>query len=416
MNDLMQIDERNGAVPQLPGSGGIDAVTRAEIDIQISTAHAYPRSMTRVAQNVKNLVTMSKQTAESCIFSLPRGGKPIVGPSIRLAEILFSQWGNCTGGSRTVDVNRKEGYVEAEGVFHDLETNAKTVRRTRRSIKGRNGQVYSDDMIIVTANAAGAIAFRNAVLAGVPRPVWGEAYANCEALIRGDIKSLPEKRDGAFKAMAAFGLSQEDVCKILGVVGAKDIGVDHLVTLSGLHNALKGGEVEAEELINEAEARDARSSGAMANGKGKDDVVDVDPGPKPATKPKTTKRKPVDRTPPKPAEPEPEPEPDVVDASEADAADDSFEPDTSKEQTEPEPEGAEDQQGNMSSESKQDDEAEARARNLLNAIQKDVDDSGSVEAVRTFYSNSGALKQIQDTAPGVWEETKQLLNIEDENP
>ncbi len=253
MNDFAQ--EQKSLTVRQPAPAGMDAMMRAEIDMQISTAHAYPRSLTKVARNVTELVTMSKETAGSCIYSLPRGGKAIVGPSIRLAEILFSQWGNCTGGSRTVEVNRVEGYIEAEGIFHDLETNSKTVKRVRRSIKNRNGGTYTDDMIIVTANAAGSIAFRNATLAGVPRSIWGEAYAMAEHTIKGDVKTLPERRDAGMKAMAAFGLSSEDVCKILGVEGLRDIGIDELVVIGGYHNALKDGEVEAEKLLRDADER-----------------------------------------------------------------------------------------------------------------------------------------------------------------
>jgi hypothetical protein len=283
-------------IPQLPNAG-MDALMRAEIDIQISTAHAYPRSLTHVARNVTDLVTMSETAAAECMFSLPRGGKPIVGPSIRLAEILFSQWGNCTGGSRTVEVNKAEGYVEAEGIFHDLETNAKTIKRTRRSIKSRSGSVFSDDMIIVTSNAAGAIAFRNAVLAGVPRAVWSEAYIKAEQTVRGDIKTLPERRDDALKAMAAFGLAADDVCQILGIGGHKDIGMEQLVILTGIHNSLKEGEVDAEKLLKDAEGAEkekrpakqadqphtqgnATSTGAAVN---KDRPAKADP--KPQTSP-----------------------------------------------------------------------------------------------------------------------------------
>ena len=302
MNQLMQRDEMQNGQMQPPA---IDAMTRAEIDIQISTAHAYPRSLTRVARNVTDLVTMSQAAAAECIFSLPRGGKPIVGPSIRLAEILFSQWGNCTGGSRTVEVNKKEGYVEAEGVFHDLETNAKTVRRVRRRITARNGSVFNDDMIIVTANAAGSIAFRNAVLAGVPKAVWNEAYGKAEQVIRGDVKTLPERREQAFKAMAAFGLSADDVCLILGVDGHKDIGLDELVVIGGLHNSLMDESTTAEKLLAEAEENapepPRKRKPSPKKAKEEEKVVEDD---KPASPAKNAEPK---AEPERPAETKPEP-------------------------------------------------------------------------------------------------------------
>ncbi|MCR9276212.1 MULTISPECIES: hypothetical protein [unclassified Mameliella] len=386
----MDFSNDNGGVPAMPQVGGLDAVTRAEIDIQISTAHAYPRQISRVANNVKSLVSMSKETAEGCIFSLPRGGKPIVGPSIRLAEILFSQWGNCTGGSRTIEVNRKDGYVECEGVFHDLQTNAKTVRRVRRSIASANGRVYSNDMIIVTSNAAGAIAFRNAVLAGVPRPVWQDAYAYAEDLIRGDIKTLPERRDRALKVMSSFGLTAEDVCGIVGVNGVEDIDLDALLVLAGLHNSLKEGDTTAEKLRAEIKAKNAVEE-APAQRK-------IENKTKTTGKTATRDRKPVDRTPPPPADPEPEPDhdPETGEVDDGDVTDDT---DIPGDYTGEEEQAA---QGDMLGGTPQ-QEGKRDWGNLLNAILADVDERGApLDAAMGFYGPK--VRELDEKNPELLDE------------
>lgn len=248
--DIIDITPQNSMAS---GSMVRELVT-AEIDQQISTAHAYPRSITKVNRNIVSLVTLDKEFAQECTFALPRGNKPITGPSIRMAEVVFSQWGNCRGGARVVHVDRKEMFIEAEGVFHDLETNAATTKRVRRRISDKNGKLLSDDMIIVTGNAACSIAFRNAVLAGVPKMVWGPAYDNALRMIKGDVKTLPERRTNAMTTMAAFGLKPEQVFLMLGVRGMDDIGLDQIVTLGGLHNALKNEEVTVEELLAGASA------------------------------------------------------------------------------------------------------------------------------------------------------------------
>lgn len=388
---------------------GLDAVTRAEIDIQISTAHAYPRSITRVVRNVNGLVSMSKESAEGCVFSLPRGGKPIVGPSIRLAEILFSQWGNCSGGSRVVEVNKREGYIEAEGVFHDLETNAKTVRRVRRSIKSRSGQVFSDDMIVVTGNAAGAIAFRNAVLAGVPRAVWSEAYDQAERLIKGDEKTLSESRDGAMKAMAAFGLKPEEVCAFLGVDGLLDIGLDDIVTLRGMHNSLKEGTIDPETIRSEVEAKKSPKQ------------VEKKPAPKQAegtARNVETNRKPVNRTPPKPAEKakEPEPEPDEGVTEEAGDPVQEKEP-----ETEPADEKTEEKQPSKGGDPVQGkaqgdmlDEKPAPKKNwdaIRKAVMADFEASGGdIAGVIGFYNSD--LIAMRDQAPDVFEALEKEVGVD----
>lgn len=164
---MNEIVEHQGGAPSL-----VQHLVRAEIDMQISTAHQYPRSLTKISRNVLSLVTISAKAAEKCTYALPRGGKPITGPSIRLAEIVASQYGNCRIGARVVHVDRVEKYIEAEGIFHDLETNTATTARVRRRISDRNGKLLNDDMIIVTGNAACSIAKRNAIFGGVPEALW----------------------------------------------------------------------------------------------------------------------------------------------------------------------------------------------------------------------------------------------------
>jgi hypothetical protein len=224
-------------------------LTKAEIDQQVATAKAYPRSISRVSQNILSLVTIDEQAAEECNYALPRGGKPITGPSIRLAEIIASEWGNNRNGARVVHIDRAEKYIEAEGVFLDLEKNTATTARVRRRISDKNGRLLSDDMIIVTGNAAGSIAKRNAILAGVPKAVWRKAYEAALATIKGDVKTLTERRDKALKAFAAFGVKPEQLFVSLEIGGIDDITLDHIALLMGMHSALKSGEETVETMF-----------------------------------------------------------------------------------------------------------------------------------------------------------------------
>lgn len=183
------------------------------------------------------------------MYALPRGGKPIKGPSIRFAEILKQSFGNCRAAARVVDVDRSEMFVEAEGIFHDLETNSSTTARVRRRISDKNGRLFKDDMIIVTGNAACSIAMRNAILAGVPKPLWRRAYDSVQATITGDVTTLSENREKALKALAAFGVKPEQIFTSLGREGIEDINVDDIGTLRGMYSALKNGEATVEEMF-----------------------------------------------------------------------------------------------------------------------------------------------------------------------
>lgn len=240
------------------------SLARAEVDQQIATAHAMPRSIKRAVASITTLATLDDVSAEECVYALPRGGKPIKGPSVRLAEIIASQWGNCRVGARVVHVDRFEKYVEAEGVFHDLETNYATTARVRRRISDRQGRVLTDDMIVVTGNAACAIAKRNAILSAVPKAVWRKAYEAVEGVIAGDVKTLAERREKMLKAFAAFGVKPDQIFESLGIEGLDDINLDRMAALMGMHAALKNGEADVEEMFPTKKAAAAAPRGAAA--------------------------------------------------------------------------------------------------------------------------------------------------------
>ena len=281
-NDLKEFE------PQAATVSMVGHLARAEIDQQIATAHAYPRSVTKAVRSILSLVTMSPAAAEKCGYALPRGGKPILGPSIRLAEIVAGQWGNCRIGARVVHVDKIEKYVEAEGIFHDLETNTATTARVRRRISDKNGRLLSDDMIIVTGNAACSIAKRNAILAGVPEAVWGEAYEAALSVVKGDVVTLPERRAETMKAFAAFGITPEQIFASLDIGGMDDVGLDQIATLRTMYKSIKDGEVAVEDFfpakvngqagIEAAKGTAAKLGGIAAQAKAKPPVDNGDAG------------------------------------------------------------------------------------------------------------------------------------------
>ena len=233
-------------------------MSKADLDVQIATAHAFPRSMARAIRAVIELATVDQETATECIYSLPRDGKLIVGPSIRLAELVFQQWGNNRVDAMIVAIDRKEGYVEAQAAYHDLETNSASRAKVRRRIKGKTGRLYTDDMILVTGNAACSIAKRNAILAGIPRPIWRQAYQKALDVVRGDARTLGERRVVMLREMVALGLTAAQIYALAGVKGEQDITLDHMVKLGGLYNGLKTGDLSLDELTGRI-ATEARS-------------------------------------------------------------------------------------------------------------------------------------------------------------
>ena len=80
----------------------VDVLERANVDSQVATAKQYPRNIRRSIDNSIVMATMDNETAQSCGYALPRGGKPITGPSVHLAKIIVSNWGNMRTEAKVV--------------------------------------------------------------------------------------------------------------------------------------------------------------------------------------------------------------------------------------------------------------------------------------------------------------------------
>lgn len=247
--DIQTIDPETGEVMTVTEQPVALAVqlAQAELNQAVTTAKAFPRNLRQVQQNIMALATLDEETAAESVYALPRSGKPIKGASIRFAEIVASQYGNCHTGSRIVAVDRFEKVVVAEGVFLDLETGMKRTAQIRRKISDKYGRIYNDDMITVTGNAAASIAMREAILKGIPKALWRRAYEHCEKVIAGDVQTLTVRRERAITSFAVWGIKPEQIFASLEVEGVDGIGLDELATLFAMHKAIKSGDQKVED-------------------------------------------------------------------------------------------------------------------------------------------------------------------------
>lgn len=221
---------------------------KAAVDVQVSTARAFPRNIRRSVDNAIAIVTMDKETAQSCTYSLPRGGKAITGPSVHLAKILVQYWGNTRIEAKVIGVDAK--HVTSEAVCWDLENNVAIKTQVKRSIMTRNGRM-SDDMITVTGNAANAIALRNAVFAVIPRGAVDKVYSSAIKCITGDLTDetkLIAKRKAVLDGFKdSYGVSEEEVLQSIGKSSIDHIKADEIAILIGVAQAIKDGDTTPDE-------------------------------------------------------------------------------------------------------------------------------------------------------------------------
>jgi len=232
-------------------TSALGQIERAQIDMQIATARRYPRQLSLVKQRMLSFATLDEETAAGCFYTLPgrKGGdgKPLQGPSVRLAEIALSCYQHLRAGSRIIEDDGK--FITAQGVVHDLENNVVISIEVKRRVTSKTGQRYSDDMIATTGNAACSIALRNAAFRVIPMALIKPVYDAAKKLAIGDSKSLVQRRAGSIDHFAKLGISKEKVCEVLGVRSVDDIQLDHLEILIGYATAIKDGDATVDEIF-----------------------------------------------------------------------------------------------------------------------------------------------------------------------
>lgn len=229
----------------------VDAVERANVDSQVATAKQYPRDLKRSINNSIAMATMDYNTAQSCGYALPRGGKPITGPSVHLAKLIVSNYGNLRAEAKVVQITDKQ--VISRGTCWDLENNVATAFEVRRSIVGKGGKRFSDDMITVTGNAANAIAYRNAVFSVIPKAITDKVYQAAQRFITGDLsdeeKIISRRKKCIDFFKDEYGITEEEVVMLCGKQTVNQIKAEQIALLLGITQSLKDGDTTVEELM-----------------------------------------------------------------------------------------------------------------------------------------------------------------------
>jgi len=228
----------------------LEAINRSEIDTQISTAHAYPRDEERALEKMAKLACMDADTAADCFYKLSRKGadgtqSDIEGLSVRMAEIIAACWGNLRVQARIIGNDGK--WITAQGICHDLESNVAVSKEVKRRITTKNGYTFSEDMQVVTGNAACAIAYRNAVLAVVPKAVTNCVIKKVRSMMANTEMDVAKVCHQTLAWWAGRGITEAQILQYLQVDCVEAISKEHLYTLRALAQAINEGATTQEE-------------------------------------------------------------------------------------------------------------------------------------------------------------------------
>ena len=216
-------------------------LVRTELDKQVSTAKAYPRNQEVFFKSIIEIVTQSKEVAQSCFYRTSRRSKGTVneieGPSIRLAEIVVFLWKNLHAGKRVIGNDGK--FVTAEGFAWDLESNLKFTSQVQCSITNSDGIPYKDDMQAMKGNAAASIAFRNAVFTMVPKilidPIWIKAK---QFALRGK-KDLAIRLEKTIDHFNKHGVSTERILNFFQKKSVEALDLNDIAEIFSTADAIK---------------------------------------------------------------------------------------------------------------------------------------------------------------------------------
>lgn len=188
----------------LAGAGGGPVAERTSLDAMISRqaqevqaamviAKKFPRDEAKAFNKV---ITACKRVslADRAIYSYPKGGGNVSGPSIRLAEAIAQAWGNLDFG--IIELEQKEGHSEVMSYCWDLETNTRQqkVFTVNHSIKLRGGVMKTLDdpreIYEMVANQ-GARRLRSCILGIIPGDVVEAAMDQCDKTLSDAEKEVP---------------------------------------------------------------------------------------------------------------------------------------------------------------------------------------------------------------------------------
>ena len=194
------------AKPQ--GSGALVQIGQgraaAEIQSAMLIAKAYPRDEAAAWARIQQ-ACRRPTLAEAAIYSYPRGGQAVTGPSIRLAEALAQNWGNLDFG--VVELEQRGGESTMQAHCWDLETNARQVRvfqvkHERHTRAGTKKLTDPRDVYEMVANQ-GARRLRACILGVIPGDVVEGAVDACQETLQARDRQQP-LHDAVRNMVAAF--------------------------------------------------------------------------------------------------------------------------------------------------------------------------------------------------------------------
>lgn len=237
-----------------------------EVKGQIFMSRQLPRNVFQSEQRILD-ACKRPSLARTAIYSYPRGGTKVEGPSIRLAEVLAQNWGNMAFGVK--ELEQREGESVAMAYAWDLETNVRQEKVfTVKHSKKANGNIKKlDDPRDIYEHVAnnGARRLRSCILGIIPGDIVETAIEECNRTLQGNNKGpLKDRVANALKAFKEkYRVTQEIVESRFGYNADAFTEYDYM-DLIKIFNSLKDGMSKVEDWFDKKPKKESNSGLADA--------------------------------------------------------------------------------------------------------------------------------------------------------
>lgn len=244
MSNELTLQQAQGMLPAQSRSGGAIADRAvAEIQAQVFMAKQFPRDENQARARILRSC-QRPGLASKAIYTYPKGGERVSGPSIRLAEAIAQAWGNLD--FNTVILEQRENESVCLSYCWDVETNTRASRSfiVPHKISTKHGEKVLTDPREIYELAAnqGARRLRACILSIIPGDIVDEAIEACNVTLSGGNKRplLDRLRELTDRFMTYYSVPLSSIERYFGYPLDSFTEMDG-VTLAGIYTALRDG-------------------------------------------------------------------------------------------------------------------------------------------------------------------------------
>lgn len=248
-NEMTLAQAQNMLPAQSRSVGAVADRAVAEIQAQVFMAKQFPRDENQARARI--LRSCQRQgLAEKAIYTYPKGGQRVTGPSIRLAEAIAQAWGNLD--FNTVILEQRETESVCLSYCWDVETNTRASRSfiVPHKIATKHGEKVLTDPREIYELAAnqGARRLRACILSIIPGDIVDEAIDACNATLSGGNKRplIDRLRELTDRFMTYHSVPLSSIERYFGYPLDSFTEMDG-VTLAGIYTALRDGAASRED-------------------------------------------------------------------------------------------------------------------------------------------------------------------------